>query len=361
MSFDYWCQTVSEQEENFEKLLKFKAQHAAQNNIDELHNQFCDSNFSLIYHYLVGRNKQDADEFRTYWLKYKRTMLPDVNYDSEKRISAFKPALIPVIDSELISILPQYSFGIQFELTLAKPYISKDEQEFYIIENPVKKDWVFKSPMVSPSTWKGNLRWVMRKKKEMTNAPNTRDDIQIVRLFGYQKEEEGKEKRGRLQFFPTFFDGIDVEIINPHSRKTKAGAGSGPIPIEIVPQNSKGTFTLLYVPFDLIDRDEAYIRKEVKEDLEMIIKAIKDLMFTYGFSAKKSSGTGLIKDSFFKESCKVFFNGVTVPDEHEQQVTKSTKIKDLADLKQILPQDVTFEYIERKVQEIIKELENQDE
>ena len=63
----------------------------------------------------------------------------------------------------------------------------------------------------------------------------------------------------------TFFDLIDVEVINPHSRKTRAG--THPIYLECVPQGAKGTFSLLYVPFDLIGADKAEIRRQALEDL----------------------------------------------------------------------------------------------
>lgn len=283
-----------------------------------------------------------------------------------------------------IQRLPLFSFFIKFNFSLALPYISKDDEEFYICENPIKKDKVFKIPMISGSSWKGNLRWTaMRifidklpgviKKGELREKLNER--VKLVRLFGYEKDsmedylnailaqklvEEGYEtdnvknnetmkkdtktqneikiknntdvikrefnnlllekgyinpniegRRSRLNFFPTFFDDISLEVINPHDRKTKAG--TLPIYIESVPEGAKGTFSLLYVPFDLLGKPESKVKSEVAEDLDCVFEALKEMMLTYGFSAKKSSGFGVIKDEF--EESLFDINGIDIEEE----------------------------------------------
>jgi len=100
--------------------------------------------------------------------------------------------------------------------------------------------------------------------------------------------------RGRLMFYPTFFDLIDVEVINPHSRKTTAG--SHPIYIECVPIGAQGTFSLLYVPYDLIGRPEEVVKRQATKDLEVVAEGIKAMFLTYGFSAKRTSGYGVAED-----------------------------------------------------------------
>ncbi|MFZ3252988.1 MAG: RAMP superfamily CRISPR-associated protein [Syntrophales bacterium] len=192
----------------------------------------------------------------------------------------------PQID---IDIFPPYSLFLQFKFTLATPYLSKDDDQFYICENPIRKDKVFKVPMVSASTWKGNLRWTARQ----IGGLNTEE---IIRLFGNEKREEREFRRGRLNFFPTFFDRIGLEVINPHDRKTKAGIQ--PIYIESVPEGGSGTFTLLYVPFDLMGKQENEVKEQVKKDMDTVSDSLKEMMLTYGFSAKKSSGFGIIENNF---------------------------------------------------------------
>ena len=235
-------------------------------------------------------------------------------------------------------LLP-YSFFIQFQFTLAKPFISRDDEPFYIIENPVKKDKVFKVPMMSASGWKGNLRWTAEK-IFIDNLPKKHNDIldkrmQLIRLFGNENEainkyfnefisqklSNEKEKieieerdtrftqdrekeipsmkdvaglQGRLYFYPTFFDKIDLEVINPHDRKTRAG--KNPIYFEVVPATATGIFSLLWFPFDLVENSTAR-KQALKADWEILKEALKNLFFTYGFSAKKTSGYGVIKNS----------------------------------------------------------------
>jgi len=190
---------------------------------------------------------------------------------------------------------------------------------------------------MSASSWKGLLRWTAMHTRlalqKDTLSPEGFAQERFVQtlLFGDEKGEEpgvtkdfagyldklgGKEARaryvqkirerfrldekaemphhsGRLMFYPTFFNLIDVEVINPHSRKTKAG--THPIYLECVPQGAKGAFSLLYVPFDLIGKDEAEVKKQALADLHLVAEGLCALFLTYGFSAKRSSGYGVAK------------------------------------------------------------------
>ena len=237
--------------------------------------------------------------------------------------------------------LPTGTWFLQLTFTLAKPYISKDDDPFYVAEsvNPVRKDKVFKVPMVSAASWKGLLRWtamqvrLAEKKKALSDQEFAKERFRQTRLFGDEKgEEPGAAKdfakylndmrphavshyqqlvkqyfgldanakelphhSGRLMCYPTFFNLIDVEVINPHSRKTKAG--THPIYLECVPDGAQGTFSLLYVPFDLIGQPNEAIIKQAKADLQIIAEAIGAMMLTYGFSAKRTSGYGTAEDA----------------------------------------------------------------
>jgi len=235
---------------------------------------------------------------------------------------------------------PLGSWLLQFTFTLAKPWISKDDDPIYVAENvnPVRKDKVFKVPMMSAAAWKGLLRWTMMytqlvlEKDDLSDDDFARKRFRLSLLFGDEKgEEPGSTKdftgyldllkvsakesfrqrikgyflgdptakemphhSGRLNFCPTFFDLIDVKVINPHSRKTKAG--THPIYFECVPAGARGTFSLLYVPFDLIGRPEAEIRQQAAEDLHIVAESLQAMFLTYGFSAKRTSGYGTAQD-----------------------------------------------------------------
>ena len=238
-----------------------------------------------------------------------------------------------------MALVPLGSWFLQFTFTLAKPWMSKDDDPFYVTEsvNPVRKDKVFKVPTISAATWKGLLRWTvmhtrLRLQNDQLAEQFAQERLDQTLLFGDEKGEEpgvtkdfaayldklgGKEARklyvqkvrelfhldekaempqhsGRLMFYPTFFNLIDVEVINPHSRKTKAG--THPIYLECVPQDVSGTFSLLYVPFDLIGKSEAEAKKQALEDLKLVAEGLQAMFLTYGFSAKRTSGYGVAKD-----------------------------------------------------------------
>lgn len=235
--------------------------------------------------------------------------------------------------------LPKSSFSLHVKFVLKKHYLSRDDEGFYIHENPISKEKVFKVPYIRSSSWKGNLRWTMlnnlverilkiedkNKRWQVAFSQRTR----IVRMFGNEKEtkeddifseifketiningnEENKfnyeflqyiikknyvnkdgNRKGRLRFFPTFFNRIGLDIINPHDRETKTG--KNPILLETVPDGTEGDLYLLYVPFDRIGENNKNLHKEIEEDLFMLCKAVKDLLTEYGMSAKRTSGYG---------------------------------------------------------------------
>src|SRR6266567_5058563 len=195
---------------------------------------------SAIYQFLATTEEADATAFRTEWQGGNQRVdclrEPEVlrNYYLEHFES-------PKID---LSILPLYSFILQFTFTLAQPYISRDEQDFYIIDNPVRKDKIFGLPYVAPTSWKGSLRAALW---QLEYGPNNEA---IYRLFGNEQGEEKQEKlhAGRLYFFPTFFTQKSLEVINPQNRKLRSG--EKPITFESVPIGATGVFTVLYVPSD---------------------------------------------------------------------------------------------------------------
>lgn len=239
--------------------------------------------FIVHYHLLIANgNKKDADNLRKQWSENaKKVSLPELD------IRLWQAIAYPSID---LALLPPASWFIQFTFTLAKPYISKDDNPFYIIDNPIVQDKVFQLPMVRPTSWKGNLYsalWQL--------GHNKQDDEQMRRLFGEMRGEEGGQA-GRLYFYPTFFTETSLEIINPHDRKRRVG--KNPILFECVPTGAQGTFSLLYVPFDLISQPEDEIRQQALKDLQRVAEGLQAMFLTYGFSAKRTSGYGVAEDKF---------------------------------------------------------------
>jgi CRISPR-associated protein Cmr2 len=219
-----------------------------------------------------------------------------------------------------LALLPAYSFAFHVTFTLAGAYLSRDDTDFYILDNPVKKEWVFKLPYIAPSQWKGALRAAIRQNHDWPN-----DHCHLLRLFGESRDDEGHA--GRLHLYPTFFDRIGLEVINPHDRQT--GAGRQPIYFESVPADTTGTFTLLYVPFDRIgeedepktraqvaadleEEDESKTCAQVATDLELVATGIQAMMTAYGFGAKTSSGFGVANDAL-NDGC-LRLSGLEAPD-----------------------------------------------
>lgn len=186
-----------------------------------------------------------------------------------------------------LTLLPAGSFIISFAFILTSPYLSKDDVALHLLDNPVRKEWVFKVPYIASTQWKGALRAAVR---QMNNWDN--QDSKQLQLFGEANDDKPDEgKSGRLYFYPTFFDRLGLEVINPHDRET--GAGSQPILMECVPAGTTGLFTLLYTPLDRIGQDETETRRQISADLHLLAQGLEALFTIYGFGAKTSSGFGL--------------------------------------------------------------------
>lgn len=244
---------------------------------------------AAAYELLEATKRADATSLRTAWQDKNRSVdclsiLIKKWKEGKRYLDIFAS---PIID---LSVLPAYSFVIQLAFRLAQPYISRDEQDFYIIDNPVRKDKIFSLPYVASTSWKGSLRsafWYL----------GYRENNEVVhRLFGNEKGTEGSGdfQAGRLRFFPTFFTWKSLEIINPQDRKLRAG--TNPILFESVPEGSEGIFTLLYVPFDRIGEDEKETRNQLAGDLASVTQGIQAMFRTHGFGAKTSSGFGLARE-----------------------------------------------------------------
>jgi hypothetical protein len=59
---------------------------------------------------------------------------------------------------EALAHLPYGSVALDLPFRLLRPFLSRDDDAFHIIDNPVRKEKVFRVPMVAASSWKGSLR-----------------------------------------------------------------------------------------------------------------------------------------------------------------------------------------------------------
>ncbi len=210
---------------------------------------------------------------------------------SEQRRLRCLGLLRPRLDAGVLGTLPMGSFALQFRFTLQEPFISKDDAPFYPHDNPLRKEWAFKVPMLGGSGWKGNLRAAMR----WQNGDQENDDFCL--LFGPPRPEgtvpDGYFRAGRLRFYPTHFDALELEMLNPHDRES--GSGRDPFSLECVPAGARGVFSLLYVPFDRAGLPWTDYKAEVGHHLQQIAGGLEAMFRTVGFSAKRTSGFGLAK------------------------------------------------------------------
>jgi CRISPR-associated protein Cmr2 len=260
-----------------------------------------------------------------------------------------------------VSKLIPYSFGIWVKFKLKQPYFSRDDDEFYLIQNPILKEKVFKVPMIRGSGWKGAIAHAGREiiKENYENGKDIWENVfSYLRIFGTGNEEfreligvlnkNNKDydklknslakyvlfnlrvpikldddieeiikkcfnlnfknifddkngyyeaKKGRAIFYPTYFDRLSLEVINPHSRKTRAG--TNPIHYEVVPKGTEGILQIVYIPFDGILKKNEELKKEVEQDLEFLCKCIEKVAdLGVGAKTKLGWGTFEIKERF---------------------------------------------------------------
>ena len=224
---------------------------------------------------------------------------------------------------QLKQLLP-FSFAIYGKFTLASPYYSADDDKYSIFDNPLLKEKVFKVPMMRGSSWKGVIASAARavleqdfsienilsfgrlfgsgsedfrkiedlaKKEEYNQKFNKKILYYALMKFGKismqavnkakRKEELWKKikakelqtQRGRLVFYPSYFNQIGLEMINPHKRRTKAG--THPIYYEVVPAGAEATFQLLYIPADNITKSDEERKTEYEQDKKLLTAALK--------------------------------------------------------------------------------------
>ncbi|GIV64052.1 MAG: hypothetical protein KatS3mg045_1391 [Bellilinea sp.] len=203
-------------------------------------------------------------------------------------IEQTKPNFSTLLSSDWLA------FQVDFELLT--PWYSKDDRVFHLLDNPVRKDRVFGVPFMAASAWKGMLRWAcrmqagLREHLEQHNGKldGWQDPDWILHLFGNERGEGEEFNRGALVFYPTWFNRIGFEVINPHSRERRAG--TKPIYYEVVPPGTTGTLSLLYAPWP--GMKPAANRAEA---LPKLLEAIETLLTTYGISAKRTVGWGTAK------------------------------------------------------------------
>ncbi len=291
MSYDYLAHTIASIQSQVSALglAEEQAERAkdqqARSRAESLRRKLLqDVDPSLLFCYLAATEAANKELLRAVWQKEAPTdaLAALKRWELDKFFETYWLKAEP----DLAALGP-YAFSLRFTFRLAQPYFSRDDNAFYIVDNPIARDRTFGLPIVRPSSWKGNLRAGLRSLGYDDSNPA------VSRLFGERVDESGHA--GRLIFFPTFFGRTGLEIINPHERTSRVG--TVPILFETVPTGAEGAFTLLYAPFDRLGEDPAHTAREAAEDLVTVARGVEAMLRTYGFSAKKTIGFGLAQDA----------------------------------------------------------------
>ena len=124
-----------------------------------------------------------------------------------------------------INSLPTWSFILEVKIQLETPYYSADEDWFYPIDNPVKKEKILKRPYIPWSSWKGYLlsAWKKLVQKDFENweyKEGIKKIFQLWRIFwaGGEKFElmiEKYENKSFKEFLDSFKNGLkDTETFD---------------------------------------------------------------------------------------------------------------------------------------------------
>ena len=109
--------------------------------------------------------------------------------------------------------------------------------------------------------------------------------------------------KGESAVSPSYFNGIDLDIIDPRNRKTRTG--TVPIVMEMVPPGCRANFGMIYLPFDLLGHEEVEMRKQQRGDWNVLGEALFRNVRVSGFGVKKTSGSGKaqMKISSYRFEC----------------------------------------------------------
>lgn len=234
-----------------------------------------------------------VDEVSTSFFRGDKKKARDPYMSANGGITA--PGLIRQTEPDFSSLPSSTWLAFLVDFELLTPWYSKDDRIFHLLDNPVRKDRVFGVPFMAASSWKGMLRWVCRMQDGLQKhfaagkqVADWTDPDWILHLFGNEKGEGEEFSRGALVFYPTWFDKIGFEVINPHSREHRAG--TQPIYYEVVPPGAKGTLSLLYAPWPGMSHSA-----QSGDVLPKLLEAVETLLTTYGISAKRTVGWGTAK------------------------------------------------------------------
>lgn len=163
----------------------------------------------------------------------------------------------------------------------------------YLDDNKQNSD-EFKSRIIKFSLWELGLSL----DKDDINLINNNPHEFLKRLSSNLTAENVHNKnlppylqphKGRALLYPTFFDSISFEVINPHDRSKRAG--TNPIYYEVVPTGTIGKLQIIYIPYDGLLIEDNVLKEQGGKDLSFLCRSL-DKAAELGIGAKAKLGWG---------------------------------------------------------------------
>lgn len=265
----------------------------------------------------ITNDKNSLRDTRNYFLKTIASENGNAKILSCKGYEDLKEAGLTSLPN--IENLTDYSAIISLEFELLSPLLTHDDNSFYLFDNPVKKDHIFKVPYLAAASMKGLTFDAFLRAFPNNEIFNGDDKISksdkvckyrrqeelyanaARRLFGVADNAEtnlpndNPSQIGRLHFAPIWFKYIQYLVMNPSSEKN-----SMPIQFEAIAAKDsdkktvKATIDFWYI--NKIDGKESS-ELEVKADLSLLLAAMAEWLPALGLGAKRLAGYGAIKPS----------------------------------------------------------------
>ncbi|MBM3203930.1 hypothetical protein FJZ55_08525 [Candidatus Woesearchaeota archaeon] len=212
-----------------------------------------------------------------------------------------------------LSVLPAGSAILTLKFRLLSPLLTKDDDPFYLFDNPVRRDHIFGVPYLAAASVKGlsvdayqrgfiqSQDWSALGDEDAVRTRQFRiRDGHARRLFGLADDgvQVESSQAGRLHFGPVWFPSVQYLVMNP-MKGDGSGLGSLPIQFEaIAPLMADGKtpveaelHVFYFNPAGAPESDTATVRG----DLARWLAAVAAWWPVMGLGAKRLAGYGAIE------------------------------------------------------------------
>lgn len=202
--------------------------------------------------------------------------------------------------------LPRFSAALSLKFHLLTPLLTRDDDPFYLFDNPVRKDHIFGIPYLSAAGIKGLAAdayqrafpaadWQALGKDDQARSLQYRlHDPHALRLFGIADDgvDTHGSQAGRLHFSPVWFDAVQYLLLNPTD--TKTGLGTVPIQFEAIAPN-KPDGKPVEAELQLFYFNPGDTESIVRADMARFVASLASWWPALGLGAKRLAGYGAIK------------------------------------------------------------------